>query len=164
MDLGLTFYLINIEYLFAPTMFRTFQWHMFKWMFLRISFFLNMSSPIFHSNLLSLSYVFLVSTEKSSSQLDGVLWLWFETDVSPGSFPTWPIPSSSAFEQSLVEDLVTLMWIELKLVALSLEVLTLVFGRRKFLSGTLPVFGVKTHKFSCYLCTLKVCWKIVPGM
>lgn len=85
MDLGLTFYLINIEYLFAPTIFRTFQWHMFKWMFLRISFLLNTSS-IFHSNLLSLSYIFHVSAEKSSSQLDGILWLWFETDVLLGAF------------------------------------------------------------------------------
>lgn len=53
-----------------------------------------------------------------------LLWLWFETDASPGSFPTWPMSSSSAFEQSSVKDLVTLMWVEFQLVALSSEVLS----------------------------------------
>lgn len=70
-----------------------------------------------------------------------LLWLWFETDASPGSFPTWPMSSSSAFEQSSVKDLVTLMWAEFQLVALSSEVLIFIFWRRKFLSGTLPAFG-----------------------
>lgn len=72
-----------------------------------------------------------------------LLWLWFEADVSPGSFPTWPMSSFSAFEQLLVEDFVTQMWIEIKLVALSSEALTLVFWRRKFLSRTMPTFGVR---------------------
>ena len=101
-------------------------------------------SPIFHSNLLSIVYIFHVSTEESSRPLDGVccgcdlrLMCLLGASQLDQCLPLQPLNSH---QQKISSPRCEL---KLELVALSSEALTLVFGRRKFLSRTMPTFGVR---------------------